>query len=101
MKLITLIGIITVLLLPLMLMTNCKPPESKNIIKDEYQQIKKILDKAMSSDNPLQKFHQELPRIQKFSTVDSAWVTNIAFFVRFREGGTVSWILDAKDLRKP
>ncbi|MCX6287195.1 MAG: hypothetical protein NTY96_08770 [Bacteroidetes bacterium] len=82
-------------------MTNCKPPESKNTVKDEYQQIKSILDKAMSSDDPLQKFQQELPRIKKFSTVDSAWVTNIAFFVRFKKGGTVSWILDPEDLKKP
>ena len=67
----------------------------------DYQQIKLILDKAMLGEDPMDQFRKVLPRIREFSSVDSAWITNIAFIVKFKKGNTVSWILNPEDLSHP
>lgn len=62
-------------------------------MKDEVQQIKSILDKSLLDEDPSKSFKEVLPKIRSYSSVDSAWTTNMAFFVKFKKGGTMSWII--------
>lgn len=69
-------------------------------VKDEFQQIKTMLDQALLSDDPHKSFEEALPEVRKFSTVDSAWIENRTFLVRLKSGGIVSWIITDNNLNK-
>ncbi|MGB4414678.1 MAG: hypothetical protein WBI53_07310 [Paludibacter sp.] len=64
----------------------------KGKMKSDYQSIKIILDSAIVSDEPNRKFREALPKVKQFSTVDSAWINSSSFFVKFKKGGTVTWM---------
>jgi hypothetical protein len=57
----------------------------------DHAAISKMLDAALLSDNPRRDFQTILPEVRSFSAVDSAWTDGTTFFVRYREGGIVSW----------
>lgn len=61
-------------------------------MKSDYQSIKIILDSAIISNEPNRKFMEALPKVKQFSTVDTAWINGSSFFVKFKKGGTVSWM---------
>jgi hypothetical protein len=60
-------------------------------ISRDHAAISKLLDAALLSDNPRSEFQTILPEVRSFSAVDSAWTDGTTFFVRYREGGIVSW----------
>lgn len=76
---------------------SCKSIELSKM-KDEFQQIKTILDKALLSDDPIASFHNALPKIRNLSSVDIAWIRNKAFLVKFKSGGIISWIINQDNL---
>lgn len=79
----------------------CKESEiPKSTIRGDHEEIKAILDKALLSDDPIQSFQEALPRIRKFSSVDSAWVKGLTLYVKYNKGGIVSWSASPNDLTK-
>ncbi|MEI6885378.1 MAG: hypothetical protein WCO02_12885 [Bacteroidota bacterium] len=78
---------------------SCKSSEPVRV-KDEFEQIKTMLDKALLSNDPQKSFSEALPKVRKFSTVDSAWIESRTFLVKFKSGGIVSWIITDNNLNK-
>jgi hypothetical protein len=68
-------------------------------MNDEMTEIKALLDKAVLSDDPIQQFKEALPKVQGYSSVDSAWVTNSAIFVKLKKGSTVSWVASPENIK--
>lgn len=60
-------------------------------IQQDHAEISKMLDKALLSEDPLRSFHDVLPKVQSFASVDSAWISGNTFYVRYRNAGSVSW----------
>lgn len=80
------------------ILSSCKP--SNNVqMRNQTDEIKSILDSAMLSEHPMQKFTEVLPRIKEYSSVDSAWIADLGFYVKYKKGGTVSWLLNPMDLK--
>jgi hypothetical protein len=85
------------LLLPLLLMvglslSGCatdKPPAPD--LKRDHEAISRILDAAVLHATPWSEFTKALPAVRAYSSVDSAWTDGITFFVRYKNGGIVSW----------
>lgn len=80
------------------LVISCKP-SNKVQMQNQTEEIKSILDSAMLSESPMQKFTEVLPRIKEYSCVDSAWIADLGFYVKYKKGGTVSWLLNPMDLK--
>ena len=70
----------------------CSGLIEKGKIKSDYQSIKIILDSAILSDEPNQKFIEALPKVKKLSTVDTVWINGSSFYVKFKKGGIISWM---------
>ena len=88
-------------LIPVMigLITYCKSSDNMQI-EDEYTEIKAKMDKALMSDQPLEAFEKIIPDINKYESVDSAWIAGISVWVKFKKGGKLSWMMDPQDLKK-
>ncbi|MDO9255336.1 MAG: hypothetical protein Q7U54_07490 [Bacteroidales bacterium] len=92
---------LTITTLLILILLSCKSSDTQNLsqsssMKDEMIEIKALLDKAMLSDDPIQHFKDALPKVQSYSSVDSAWITNTAIFVKFKKGSPLSWIAEPK-----
>lgn len=61
-------------------------------VKRDNAEISKILDAALLSEAPIDSFRVALPKVQSYPTVDSAWIDGSTFFVKYKQGGIVSWI---------
>jgi hypothetical protein len=73
---------------------------SKSKLKSEHEEIAAIMDKALLGNDPVQSFHDALPRIRAYASVDSAWISGMALYVKYVEGGIVSWSASPDDLPK-
>jgi len=82
----------------IIILFSCKMTNNSQIA-DQHKEISSILDSALLCDDPLGKFNEVLPKIREFSAVDSAWILDLSFFVKYKEGGTVSWDLSPHDLK--
>lgn len=80
----------------LILLSSCFGLSEKGRINSDYKSIKIILDNAVLSDNPEKKFIAALLKVKQFSSVDTAWIGGSSFFVKFKDGGTVSWTKSPK-----
>lgn len=81
------------------LQSSCKMT-NKTSFTDQRNEIKTILDSAMLCDDPLGKFNEVLPRIKDYKVVDSAWILDLGFYVKYKGGGTESWLLTPFDLKE-
>lgn len=79
---------------------SCVSPKETKMNNDQYKEIKTMLDSAMLCKDPIKKFNEILPNILNLSVVDTAWITNIGFFVKYKKGRTESWLLNPEDLKK-
>lgn len=60
-------------------------------VQRDHKAISLIVDAAVLSDNPPREFRKALTQVRSFSSVDSAWTDGVTFFVKYKNGGTVSW----------
>lgn len=60
-------------------------------MKKDHEAVKKILDAALLSERPLEALRDSLEKVRTFTSVDSAWISGVTLFVRYKEGSTVSW----------
>lgn len=72
--------------------------DSKTSMVNQHKEIKTLLDKAQASDDPIKAFQMALPEIQRYAVVDSAWISGLTIYVRYRDGGIVSWMINPQDL---
>ena len=73
----------------------CRTPESQvaDNLKRDHEAIASILDKALLDENPKRAFESSLEKIRSYASVDSAWISGLSFFVKYKEGGIVSWTI--------
>ena len=62
-------------------------------MKTELTEIKSLIDKALLSDNPIAEFKNLLPKVKEYKSIDSAWMTNSAFYVKVKNGAVLSWLI--------
>ena len=62
-------------------------------LKRDHAEISKMLDAALLSDSPVASFRSVLKRVQSYPSVDSAWIDGSTFFVKYKHGGVLSWIV--------
>lgn len=62
-------------------------------MKTDINTITKQMDEALMSDDPLSEFKKLLPKIKQYKTVDSTWITGYSVWVKFKDGGKLSWII--------
>jgi hypothetical protein len=65
-------------------------------VKRDHEAISRILDAALLSDKPTQEFQRALVTVRSFASVDSAWTEGVSFYVKYRNGGIVSWTAPPK-----
>jgi hypothetical protein len=70
-------------------------------IRRDHKEISTILDKALLSEAPVDSFRAALARVQAYSTVDSAWISGLSFFVKYKHGGIVSWTVPTEPTNQP
>lgn len=94
-RLLTTKRIITLLPMILVGFMTCGHHDSQgpDSLKRDHAEISKILDAAMLSEAPVDSFHSALRKVQSYPTVDSAWIDGLTFFVKYKHGGIVSWIV--------
>ena len=63
------------------------------MMKRDHEAISSLLDKAILSENPKQEFASALEKVRTYSSVDSAWISGSSFFVKYKQGGVVSWTI--------
>lgn len=63
------------------------------VIKRDHAAIAALLDKALVEPDPLQAFERALPTVRSFASVDSAWISGSTFFVAYKGGGKVTWMI--------
>jgi hypothetical protein len=68
-------------------------------MKNEFTEIKAMLDKAVISNDPIKRFEELLPKVKSYSSVDSAWITNSAIFVKIKGGSVLSWIANPEQIK--
>jgi len=96
-----LIGILLPVIIFTFVTTSCKCKSvGSSEMKNDYAKIDAILDKALLSDNPHKGFQIALPEVKKFQSVDTAWINGNVFSVKFKMGGTVTWIITDDKLNK-
>ena len=72
--------------------SGCAGKESDvDMLKRDHEAISKILDKALLGDDPQLALKNSLEKVRSFSSVDSAWISGSSFFVKYKQGGKVSW----------
>jgi len=59
--------------------------------------IRNKMDEALLTDNPMEAYKKLLPEIMKDTLVDSAWITGYTVWVKFKEGGKMSWFVPVND----
>ncbi len=62
-------------------------------IKRDHESISSVLDKALLSANPKLEFENALEKVRAYPSVDAAWISGFSFFVKYKEGGIVSWTI--------
>jgi hypothetical protein len=67
-------------------------PGASNLKRD-HEAISSILDKALLNENPKREFESSLEKVRSYTSVDSAWISGQSFFVKYKEGGVVSWTI--------
>jgi hypothetical protein len=70
--------------------------ERDDRIKRDHAEISALLDKALLSPSPVDSLKALIPKVKSFESVDSAWVSGSNFFVQYKHGGIVSWIVPPK-----
>jgi uncharacterized protein YfaP (DUF2135 family) len=65
--------------------------EQKIAIKQSYVAIAASADSALLTTDPLTVLQSRLSSYQSNPNVQSAWTTNSALFVTFKNGGTIAW----------
>lgn len=63
----------------------------RTAINQGYQRIAASVDSIMLTASPLTALQARLATYQSDTTVQSAWITNTSLFVKFKNGGTISW----------
>jgi hypothetical protein len=63
------------------------------VIRKDHAAISSILDKAVLSENPKREFENSLDKVRSYASVDSAWISGSSFFVKYKQGGIVSWMV--------
>jgi hypothetical protein len=91
---------IIILAAVLLTASSCKPPEEQNVtrLKQDHEEITKILDRAMLSDAPVDSFKAAFERVKKYPSVDSVWISGVSFFIKYKQGGIVSWTVPPKPI---
>ncbi len=73
---------------------SCQNKESEaEMIKSDHDAISSILDKALLNENPKREFESSLKKIRAYASVDSAWISGSSLFVKYKQGGVVSWTI--------
>jgi len=60
-------------------------------IESDHKQIKEICDKALISNNPEEQFQKAISKIKDFKTVEKVWFLSNTLYVKYKDGGQVSW----------
>jgi hypothetical protein len=60
-------------------------------IRRDHEAISQLLDSAVLSDSPAREFLKALSAVRGYASVDSAWIDGVSFFVRYKNGGIVTW----------
>jgi len=92
--------IIAILVVIIVSAINIKKYQFKQEIESDHKEIKKILDEALLSNEPIIKLNEAIPKINKYSTVDSVWFSGLTIFVKYKKGGLVSWSISPENLNK-
>jgi hypothetical protein len=73
----------------------CGQSESRNAdtLKRDHEEISTLLDRALLSESPIDTFKVLTGKIRSYPSVDSAWVEGGTFFVKYKNGGTVTWTI--------
>jgi len=70
----------------------CSPEKSGSIdIRRDNEAISRILDAAVMSDSPSAEFMKALAKVRSYASVDSAWIDGTNFYVKYKNGGIVTW----------
>jgi hypothetical protein len=82
----------TVVLIVFASLDGCSPdkPGVDTIRRDDLA-IRQMLDSAVLSEAPAQAFARALPMVRAHASVDSAWTDGPSIFVRYKNGGIVTW----------
>jgi hypothetical protein len=85
--------LVLVVLIPVMpMLLGCSGERTGAVdMKHDHEAISRILDAAVLSDKPSREFQKALAPVRAFSSVDSAWTDGTSFFVKYINGGVVTW----------
>ncbi len=92
-KILEIIFFLLILTLFIALLFSCINHEMRNHITDDHKKIKTLLDEALLSNDPMMDFKRLLPEIREYSTVDSAWISGLTFYVKYKKSGVVTWTI--------
>jgi len=74
----------------------------KELIQSEYAEMNDTISTVLLKDDcTTADFEQIIPAIQKYSSVEKAWVDGSVLFVKFKKGGTVGWIIHSEMIIPP
>lgn len=67
--------------------------EQKAAITNSYNEISSNVDTFLLANDPINKMNQYLDQIRNLAEVESAWVKDIALYVKFKNAGQVCWYI--------
>jgi hypothetical protein len=85
--------ILRIMTMFLLALAGCGQHDSQGTdgMKRDDAEITRLLDAALLSQAPIDSFKTLLSKVQSYPSVDSAWISGVTFFVKYKQGGIVSW----------
>jgi hypothetical protein len=85
-------GLLSYLVFGGLIFCACSSQKSGSLdIRRDHEAIGNILDAAVLSDSPPAEFKKALVTVRSYASVDSAWIDGANFYVKYKNGGIVTW----------